>query len=123
MRAGSGRNSARATASPMSIVPKEVNITIVTLSSTLDDIFGGGSSAASALLAGRGLPADDRVDMHFQRKKQAYASLGAFIYGSLTKWARSLLITVRSRAAAAASLAIERSRGCRGRETGRSHGG
>ena len=40
MRAGSGRNSARATASPMSIVPKEVNITIVTLSSTLDDIFG-----------------------------------------------------------------------------------
>ena len=41
MRAGSGRNSARATASPMSIVPKEVNITIVTLSSTLDDIFSG----------------------------------------------------------------------------------
>ena len=40
MRAGSGRNSARATASPMSIVPKEVNITIVTLSSTLDDILG-----------------------------------------------------------------------------------
>ena len=51
MRAGSGRNSARATASPMSIVPKEVNITIVTLSSTLDDIFGLQCGAASALLA------------------------------------------------------------------------
>ena len=34
----------------MSIVPKEVNITIVTLSSTLDDIFGC-TGAASALLA------------------------------------------------------------------------